>query len=168
CTAARGSPPPTRCSPSKWPASRPPFTRVPGRTGSPTPPARAPPARRDPRASRGRCRVPGARRDNSDVAVDGVSRLTGRLAGIYPRVTEGQPGRPVRRPGPGSPVVVAGGGIAGVSAAVILAEHGIPVVLCEAGPRLGGRLGTDPHTLPDGTRQAVDHGFHGFFRQYYN
>jgi isorenieratene synthase len=63
---------------------------------------------------------------------------------------------------------VIGGGIAGVSAAVVLAEHGIPVVLCEAGGRLGGRLGTDPHTLPDGTVQLVDHGFHGFFRQYYN
>jgi isorenieratene synthase len=65
-------------------------------------------------------------------------------------------------------VVVAGGGIAGASAAVILAERGIPVVLCEAADRLGGRLGAHPRTLPDGTVQWVDHGFHGFFRQYYN
>jgi carotenoid phi-ring synthase / carotenoid chi-ring synthase len=64
--------------------------------------------------------------------------------------------------------VVAGGGIAGASAAVVLAERGIPVVICEAASRLGGRLGAHPHTLPDGTVQWIDHGFHGFFRQYYN
>ena len=100
-------------------------------------------------------------------ALDPVSRLVGRLAGMRPRVTCGQP----PRPGPdGRPprVVVAGGGIAGASAAVVLAERGIPVVLCEADGRLGGRLGADRHTLPDGTGQWVDHGFHGFFRQYYN
>jgi glycine/D-amino acid oxidase-like deaminating enzyme len=64
--------------------------------------------------------------------------------------------------------VVVGGGIAGACAAVILAERGLPVVLCEAADRLGGRLGAHPHVLPDGTGQWVDHGFHGFFRQYYN
>jgi isorenieratene synthase len=64
--------------------------------------------------------------------------------------------------------VVVGGGIAGISAAVVLAERGIPVVVAEAADRLGGRLGAHPHTLTDGTRQWVDHGFHGFFRQYYN
>ena len=74
-----------------------------------------------------------------------------------------------RDPLPGRPrVVVAGGGIAGASAAIVLAERGIPVVVCEAAGRLGGRLSAHPHTLPDGTVQWVDHGFHGFFRQYYN
>jgi len=63
---------------------------------------------------------------------------------------------------------VAGGGIAGACAALVLAERGIPVVICEAADRLGGRLGARPHVLPDGTAQWVDHGFHGFFRQYYN
>jgi isorenieratene synthase len=71
-------------------------------------------------------------------------------------------------PEPAPEVAVIGGGIAGVSAAVVLAERGIPVVIYEAAGRLGGRLGAHPHTLPDGTRQEVDHGFHGFFRQYYN
>lgn len=65
-------------------------------------------------------------------------------------------------------VVVIGGGIAGASAAVVLAERGLPVVICDAADRLGGRLGAHPRTLPDGTVQWVDHGFHGFFRQYYN
>ena len=97
-----------------------------------------------------------------------VSRRVGRMAGVRPQVTNGSPpGRAAAADRPPT-VAVIGGGIAGVSAAVVLAEHGVPVVLCEAGDRLGGRLGTDPHTLPDGTVQLVDHGFHGFFRQYYN
>jgi len=78
--------------------------------------------------------------------------------------TAGPPGAGAGRPR----VVVIGGGIAGASAAVVLAERGLPVVICEAADRLGGRLGAHPHTLPDGTLQWVDHGFHGFFRQYYN
>jgi isorenieratene synthase len=97
-----------------------------------------------------------------------VSKLVGRVAGVRPRVTAALPARHVsvvdRAPG----VLVVGGGIAGACAAVVLAERGIPVVVCEAADRLGGRLGAHPRTLPDGTVQWVDHGFHGFFRQYYN
>jgi carotenoid phi-ring synthase / carotenoid chi-ring synthase len=87
---------------------------------------------------------------------------------MRPQVTSAMPGHPGGAADRAPSVVVAGGGIAGVSAAVVLAERGIPVVLCEAAGWLGGRLGTHPHTLPDGTVQQVDHGFHGFFRQYYN
>jgi isorenieratene synthase len=97
-----------------------------------------------------------------------VSKLVGRLVGVRPQLINGQPGGVAAVPGRAPEVVVIGGGIAGVSAAVVLAERGLPVLICEAANRLGGRLGTDPHTLPDGTRQPVDHGFHGFFRQYYN
>src|SRR5580704_18983185 len=43
-TAAQGSPRRTRSSPSRWPASRPRCTWVPGPTGSPTPPVPSPPA----------------------------------------------------------------------------------------------------------------------------
>ena len=57
--------------------------------------------------------------------------------------------------------------MAGVSAAVVLAERGVAVTLLEAAPTLGGRLGAWPHTLPDGTEQVVEHGFHAFFRHYY-
>ena len=64
--------------------------------------------------------------------------------------------------------VVVGGGIAGVSAAVLLAERGIAVTLLERGDQLGGRLAAWPKTLADGSRHMVDHGFHAFFRQYYN
>src|SRR3954452_563023 len=70
----------------------------------------------------------------------------------------------------GEPVsaVVVGGGIAGVTAALLLAERGVTVTLLEREPQLGGRLAAWPSTLPDGTRHMVEHGFHGFFRQYYN
>src|ERR1700744_4448126 len=95
-----------------------------------------------------------------------VSRLVGRLAGVRPELISGQPGGPAAGRAPEG--VVIGGGVAVPAAAVVLAERGVPVVICEAGRRLGGRLGTDRHTLPDGTSQPVDHGFHGFFRQYYN
>ena len=69
------------------------------------------------------------------------------------------PSRPSGVPA-GTEAVVVGGGIAGVSAAVVLAERGVAVTLLEAAPTLGGRLGAWPHTLPDGTPQVVEHGFH--------
>src|SRR5690348_10790224 len=68
---------------------------------------------------------------------------------------------------PGTEAVVVGGGVAGISAAVVLAERGIAVTVLEAAPTLGGRLGAWPHLLPDGTEQVVEHGFHAFFRHYY-
>src|SRR5829696_6314355 len=80
---------------------------------------------------------------------------------VTPRVD-----RPWRVPAPASAVVV-GGGIAGVSAAVVLAERGVRVTLLEAADRLGGRLAAWPRRLADGSAQQVEHGFHGFFRQYY-
>jgi isorenieratene synthase len=97
-----------------------------------------------------------------------VSRLVGQAAGVRPRVVTAPSAGSLLAPKSVPKVVVIGGGIAGVSAAVVLAERGLPVVVAEAADRLGGRLGAHPHTLPDGTRQWVDHGFHGFFRQYYN
>ncbi|MFY9926986.1 MAG: FAD-dependent oxidoreductase [Streptosporangiaceae bacterium] len=97
-----------------------------------------------------------------------VSRLVGRMAGMRPQVTSAVPARHGGAADRVPQVVVVGGGIAGFSAAVVLAERGIPVVIYEAADWLGGRLGAHPHTLPDGTVQWADHGFHGFFRQYYN
>lgn len=65
-------------------------------------------------------------------------------------------------------VVVAGGGIAGLTAAMALAERGVVVDLCERQDRLGGRAGGWTTTLPDGTSVGMSRGFHAFFRQYYN
>jgi carotenoid phi-ring synthase / carotenoid chi-ring synthase len=83
-------------------------------------------------------------------------------AAVAPR-----PDLPSRVPDDSGAAVVVGGGIAGVTAALVLAERGVPVELLEAAPALGGRLGTWPRTLPDGTPVTVEHGYHGFFRQYY-
>ncbi|MBX7264961.1 FAD-dependent oxidoreductase [Micromonospora sp. Llam7] len=96
-----------------------------------------------------------------------LSKLFGRLIGVRPHeVDPGGVGAP-RVPRPVSAVVV-GGGIAGMSAAVVLAERGVEVTVLEASPALGGRLGAWPETLADGTRLTNEHGFHAFFRQYYN
>ncbi|QEH92411.1 FAD-dependent oxidoreductase [Dermacoccus abyssi] len=74
-------------------------------------------------------------------------------------------------------VVVVGGGIAGISAAVGLAERGVRVTLIEAESSLGGRVrswpvdvptpGADASGAPD-DRATMSRGFHAFFRQYYN
>ncbi|WNG93016.1 FAD-dependent oxidoreductase [Mycobacterium sp. ITM-2016-00318] len=64
-------------------------------------------------------------------------------------------------------VTVVGGGIAGMSAAVVLAERGVKVTVLESAGYLGGRLGAWHETLPCGSEQHVEHGFHAFFRHYY-
>ncbi|MFG1950554.1 FAD-dependent oxidoreductase [Micromonospora sp. NPDC048830] len=96
-----------------------------------------------------------------------VSRLVGRLLGVRQHVVDPGGGGAPRVPEPVAALVV-GGGIAGMSAAVVLAERGVGVTVLEAAATLGGRLGAWPETLADGTPQAVEHGFHAFFRQYYN
>jgi carotenoid phi-ring synthase / carotenoid chi-ring synthase len=65
-------------------------------------------------------------------------------------------------------VVVVGGGIAGLTTAIALAERGVAVELCERDGHLGGRAGGWTETLPDGTAVGMSRGFHAFFRQYYN
>jgi carotenoid phi-ring synthase / carotenoid chi-ring synthase len=65
-------------------------------------------------------------------------------------------------------VTVVGGGLAGVAAAVSLAERGVSVTLHEAGPVLGGRLSSWSDHLATGELIHMERGFHAFFRQYYN
>ena len=90
------------------------------------------------------------------------------------------------RPVGGRRVVVAGGGIAGIAAAVGLVERGVEVVLVEKHDQLGGRvrswpvpatttargsdgaIGADAGADGGGEQLTMSRGFHAFFRQYYN
>ncbi|MFV8750211.1 FAD-dependent oxidoreductase [Nannocystaceae bacterium ST9] len=65
-------------------------------------------------------------------------------------------------------VAVIGSGLAGLGAAAKLAARGFEVVVFERNASLGGKLGAWPTTLPDGTTIGMAHGFHAFFRHYYN
>lgn len=65
-------------------------------------------------------------------------------------------------------VAVIGAGIAGLTAAATLAERGISVTLIERNTYLGGKIGAWPVVFPDGGTATVEHGFHAFFRHYYN
>ncbi len=65
-------------------------------------------------------------------------------------------------------VAVLGGGLAGLAAAVELAERGLSVAVFEANDYLGGRLGSWVETLNDGSRVTMERGFHAFFRNYLN
>ena len=72
-------------------------------------------------------------------------------------------------------VVVVGGGIAGLTAAVGLAERGVSVTIVEARDTLGGRVRSWPIGLSGsasrdatGEGATMSRGFHAFFRQYYN
>lgn len=84
--------------------------------------------------------------------------------------------KPVNHPDPAAPrtlaqgrdVVIAGGGIAGLAAATVLAERGVRVTVLEPDATLGGRAGAWTETLKDGTKFEMERGFHAFFRQYYN
>ncbi len=90
------------------------------------------------------------------------------------RWVPGRDRRAVRHPGQGGrravesdrSVVVVGGGIAGVAAAVGLAERGVRVTLVERESQLGGRVRAWP--VDDGSGRTMSRGFHAFFRQYYN
>ncbi len=64
-------------------------------------------------------------------------------------------------------VAIVGAGIAGLSAAANLAERGFDVTLFEKNNYLGGKVGSWQFESNGETLQ-VEHGFHAFFRQYYN
>ncbi|BAQ60753.1 phytoene desaturase [Geminocystis sp. NIES-3708] len=64
-------------------------------------------------------------------------------------------------------VVVIGGGLAGLASAYELSNRGFEVTLLEKSPQLGGKIASwDIQVGEDSFK--MEHGFHGFFPQYYN
>ncbi|MEM6294662.1 MAG: lycopene cyclase domain-containing protein [Myxococcota bacterium] len=97
-----------------------------------------------------------------------VARLIERGFGGYRHQLEPvDETRPVALAAP-KRVAVVGGGLAGLSAASMLAERGFSVTLMEKNPYLGGKVAAWKETLDDGFEATVEHGFHAFFRHYYN
>lgn len=100
-----------------------------------------------------------------------ASRVRGaisrKMGGYRHAVHRHDPSLPVRIPGQAPRVAVVGGGIAGLSAAAVLVERGAKVTLLERESYLGGKCGAWEVEV-DGEKQRVDHGFHAFFRHYYN
>jgi isorenieratene synthase len=92
-----------------------------------------------------------------------------RLAGYKVRVNTVDTLRRTRLPeGEPRSVAVIGGGLAGMTSAILLAERGFRVTLVERNEHLGGKLGAWTHTFPDGSTTSMEHGFHAFFPGYYN
>jgi len=90
-----------------------------------------------------------------------------RLGGYRHEVEPGDPALPQQLAGTSPKVAVLGGGLAGIGAASALGERGIDVTLFERNAYLGGKIGA--WKIPVGDEvQTVEHGFHAFFRQYYN
>ena len=65
-------------------------------------------------------------------------------------------------------VAVIGAGIAGLTSAILLSERGFKVKLIERDNFLGGKVGSWNVKFEDGYEAKVEHGFHAFFKQYYN
>jgi isorenieratene synthase len=93
--------------------------------------------------------------------------IRNRLGGYRQRINVVRPEDAERLRQPRS-VAVVGGGLAGLRAATLLGDRGFAVRLLEKADNLGGKVGAWPHRLDDGTTVEVEHGFHAFFRQYYN
>jgi len=103
----------------------------------------------------------------SEGVADRVTTFLASCIGIRPvqSVTDAGAGpRTIERH---ATVLVVGGGLAGMSAAIRLASRGFRVRLVEREAYLGGKVGAWPVRVGD-EQVVVEHGFHGFFLQYYN
>jgi isorenieratene synthase len=65
-------------------------------------------------------------------------------------------------------ICIIGGGLAGISASIYLSERNFNVTVFERDSFLGGKVGSWPVKFEDNHQTNVEHGFHAFFRQYYN
>jgi isorenieratene synthase len=95
------------------------------------------------------------------------SHIKKRLDGYVTLINSVDPNKPKDFCG-SHRVAVIGAGLAGLGAAALLGERGFQVTLFEKNSYLGGKTGCWPVRFPDGSVANVDHGFHAFFRHYYN
>jgi isorenieratene synthase len=65
-------------------------------------------------------------------------------------------------------IIIIGGGVAGLTAALHLAERGLKPMILEAGDRAGGRFAGREDILIDGWRFPNEHGVHGVWSSYVN
>ncbi len=93
--------------------------------------------------------------------------ITNRLHGYTTIVNSVDPNKPRDFHGRYK-VAVVGAGLAGLGAAALLGERAFQVTVFEKNSYLGGKTGCWPVQFPDGSFANVDHGFHAFFRHYYN
>lgn len=97
------------------------------------------------------------------------ARAIRRAFGGYRHVVyEPDPELPLRATGAPRRVAVIGAGLAGLGAAARLSQRGVAVTLFERNDHLGGKLGAWTDRASDGSEVRVEHGFHAFFRHYYN
>ncbi len=64
--------------------------------------------------------------------------------------------------------VIIGGGVAGLTAALHLAERGLKPLILEAGERVGGRLSGKEEIIINGWKFPNEHGVHGVWSSYAN
>ena len=83
------------------------------------------------------------------------------LSGIHPTSIVNPSDRPAK-------VAVIGGGLAGLRSALTLAKEGVEVDIFEQASYFGGKVGSWTISGPNGETQTIEHGFHAFFRHYYN
>ncbi|MCS7226756.1 MAG: FAD-dependent oxidoreductase [Gloeomargarita sp. SKYB31] len=101
--------------------------------------------------------------------VGGLGLLVGYSRFVKPQPTVWQPDQltlPLRLTEP-LRVTVIGGGLAGLACAYELSQRGFQVTLLERAPQLGGKIAGWPIDV-NGVTLQMEHGFHGFFPQYYN
>lgn len=93
----------------------------------------------------------------------GYSRLTKPQPSIYQQDSLTLPYH-LQKP---KSVVVIGAGLAGLACAYELSQRGFEVTLLEKSPNLGGKIASWEIKVGDEIFK-MEHGFHGFFPQYYN
>ncbi|HAV78720.1 MAG TPA: hypothetical protein DCX53_15330 [Anaerolineae bacterium] len=64
--------------------------------------------------------------------------------------------------------IIVGGGVAGLTAALHLAERGLKPLILEAGERAGGRLSGKDDVFINGHCFSIEHGVHGIWSSYVN